>query len=68
MFALLAFYTQAARLPDWATDREAYKKPKVQTSIRFAIYSYNNVFRVCYVPIPCTFTVAHRVRLEFEEV
>ena len=30
MFALLAFCTQVARLPDRAMDREAYKKTKVQ--------------------------------------
>ena len=30
MFALLAFCTQLDRLPDRATDRAAYQKPKVQ--------------------------------------
>ena len=30
MFAFMAFCTQLARLPDRATDRGAYKKPKVQ--------------------------------------
>ena len=30
MFALMAFCTHSAWLPDRATDRVAYKKPKVQ--------------------------------------
>ena len=30
MFALFAFCTQMAQLPDLATDRGAYKKPKVK--------------------------------------